>query len=63
VSCAHRQSPRENMHNTQVQEFAEAVERGATIIVVDPRFSIAAGKAKHYSRSGPARTSRCCSPG
>jgi thiosulfate reductase/polysulfide reductase chain A len=38
----------ENMHNTQVQEFAQAIERGASIIVVDPRFSIAAGKAKHY---------------
>jgi thiosulfate reductase/polysulfide reductase chain A len=38
----------ENMHNTQVQEFAEAVDRGASVIVVDPRFSIAAGKAKHY---------------
>lgn len=38
----------ENMHNTQVQEFAEAVGSGASIIVVDPRFSIAASKAKHY---------------
>ncbi len=38
----------ENMHNSQVQEFAKAVERGATIIVVDPRFSIAASKAKYY---------------
>jgi len=38
----------ENMHNTQVQEFAEAIERGANIIVVDPRFSIAASKAKYY---------------
>jgi thiosulfate reductase/polysulfide reductase chain A len=38
----------ENMHNTQVQEFAEAVGRGATLIVVDPRFSIAASKATHY---------------
>jgi len=38
----------ENMHNTQVQEFAEAVENHASIIVVDPRFSIAAGKAKYY---------------
>ncbi len=38
----------ENMHNTQVQEFADAVGAGASIIVVDPRFSIAAGKAKHY---------------
>lgn len=38
----------ENMHNTQVQEFAEAIDNGASIIVVDPRFSIAAGKAKYY---------------
>ncbi|MBI3005239.1 MAG: molybdopterin-dependent oxidoreductase [Ignavibacteriales bacterium] len=38
----------ENMHNSQVQEFAQAVENGATIIVVDPRFSIAASKAKYY---------------
>jgi Anaerobic dehydrogenases, typically selenocysteine-containing len=38
----------ENMHNTQVQEFAEAIENGATIIVADPRFSVAAGKAKYY---------------
>ena len=38
----------ENMHNTQVQEFADAVGSGATIIVADPRFSIAASKAKHY---------------
>ena len=38
----------ENMHNTQAQEFAEAVGAGATVIVVDPRFSIAASKAKHY---------------
>ena len=38
----------ENMHNTQVQEFAEAVGNGASIIVADPRFSIAASKATHY---------------
>ncbi len=38
----------ENMHNTQVQEFAEAIEKGSSIIVVDPRFSVAAGKAKYY---------------
>jgi thiosulfate reductase/polysulfide reductase chain A len=38
----------ENMHNSQVQEFADAVGNGASVIVVDPRFSIAAGKAKHY---------------
>jgi thiosulfate reductase/polysulfide reductase chain A len=38
----------ENMHNTQVQEFAEAVGRGASIIVADPRFSVAASEAKFY---------------
>ena len=38
----------ENMHNTQVQEFSDAVGNGATVIVADPRFSIAAGKAKYY---------------
>ncbi|MBS4035562.1 MAG: molybdopterin-dependent oxidoreductase [Ignavibacterium sp.] len=38
----------ENMHNTQVQEFAEVIEKDASIIVVDPRYSIAASKAKYY---------------
>jgi thiosulfate reductase/polysulfide reductase chain A len=38
----------ENMHNTQVQEFAHAVAHGCTVIVADPRFSVAASKAKHY---------------
>jgi len=38
----------ENMHNSQVQEFAEAIGRGASIIVVDPRFSVAASKAQYY---------------
>jgi thiosulfate reductase/polysulfide reductase chain A len=38
----------ENMHNSQVQEFADAIGAGASVIVVDPRFSVAAGKAKHY---------------
>jgi len=38
----------ENMHNTQVQDFAKAIERGAELIVVDPRFSTAAGKAKYW---------------
>jgi len=38
----------ENMHNTQAQEFAEAVGRGASVIVVDPRLSVAASKAKFY---------------
>ncbi|KAF0142039.1 MAG: Molybdopterin oxidoreductase Psr/Psh family PsrA-like catalytic subunit [Stygiobacter sp.] len=38
----------ENMHNTQVQEFATAVQNDASVIVVDPRFSVAASKAKYY---------------
>jgi len=38
----------ENMHNTQVQELAEAVGSGAQLVVVDPRFSVAAGKAKYW---------------
>jgi thiosulfate reductase/polysulfide reductase chain A len=38
----------ENMHNTQVQEFADAVDRGIDIVVVDPRFSVAASKARHW---------------
>jgi thiosulfate reductase / polysulfide reductase chain A len=38
----------ENMHNTQVQDFAQAIANGAEVIVVDPRFSTAAGKAKHW---------------
>ncbi|NIP72768.1 MAG: molybdopterin-dependent oxidoreductase, partial [Gammaproteobacteria bacterium] len=38
----------ENMHNTQVQEFARFIERGGELAVVDPRFSTAAGKAKWW---------------
>jgi thiosulfate reductase/polysulfide reductase chain A len=38
----------ENMHNTQVQEMAEALARGAELVVVDPRFSTAAGKARYW---------------
>lgn len=38
----------ENMHNSQAQEFAKAIDNDATIIVVDPRFSTAASKAKYY---------------
>lgn len=38
----------ENMHNTQVQEFADAVGNGATIITVDPRYSVAASKSKYW---------------
>lgn len=36
----------ENMHNTAVQEFADFVGRDGNLIVVDPRFSVAASKAK-----------------
>jgi thiosulfate reductase/polysulfide reductase chain A len=38
----------ENMHNTQVQELSKAVANKASIIVVDPRFSVVASKAKYY---------------
>lgn len=38
----------ENMHNTQVQELATAIGRGAELVVVDPRFSVAASKAKYW---------------
>lgn len=38
----------ENMHNTQVQEFAKMNGDGGVIIVADPRFSVAASKAKYY---------------
>jgi thiosulfate reductase/polysulfide reductase chain A len=38
----------ENMHNTQVQDFAAAIDRGAELVVVDPRFSTAAGKARYW---------------
>src|SRR5512137_1163573 len=38
----------ENMHNLQVQEFANAVARRIPIIVVDPRYSVAASKAKYW---------------
>ncbi|MEZ4224067.1 MAG: molybdopterin-dependent oxidoreductase [Polyangiaceae bacterium] len=38
----------ENMHNTQVQELARAIEKGGELVVVDPRFSVAAGKARYW---------------
>ncbi|HPE00977.1 MAG TPA: molybdopterin-dependent oxidoreductase [Burkholderiaceae bacterium] len=38
----------ENMHNTQVQEFAEFLGRGGKLIVADPRLSVAASKAAHW---------------
>ncbi len=38
----------ENMHNGHVQEMSDAIDKGATIITVDPRFSTAAGKSKYW---------------
>jgi len=38
----------ENMHNGQVQEFSDVIEKGATVITVDPRYSTAASKSKYW---------------
>ncbi len=38
----------ENMHNSQVQEFATAIAAGCTVICADPRMSTAASKAKWW---------------
>jgi thiosulfate reductase/polysulfide reductase chain A len=38
----------ENLHNGQVQTFMQALEKGATLITVDPRFSVAAGKSRYW---------------
>ena len=38
----------ENIQTGQVAEFAEAVDRGARIVVVDPRMSVAASKAHRW---------------
>lgn len=38
----------ENMHNGQVQEMSDAIDNGASIITVDPRFSTAASKSKFW---------------
>ena len=38
----------ENMHNSQVQEMSDAIDNGATIITVDPRFSTAASKSDFW---------------
>jgi thiosulfate reductase/polysulfide reductase chain A len=38
----------ENMHNTQVQDMANAIGDGAEMVVVDPRYSVAAGKARYW---------------
>jgi len=38
----------ENLHNGQVQTLTQALDSGATLITVDPRFSVAAGKSDHW---------------
>ncbi len=38
----------ENMHNVTVQDLTEGLRKGAKNIVVDPRFSTVAGKAKYW---------------
>jgi thiosulfate reductase/polysulfide reductase chain A len=38
----------ENMHNTQVQDLARMLAKGGELVVVDPRFSTAAGKARYW---------------
>jgi thiosulfate reductase/polysulfide reductase chain A len=42
------------MHNGQVQEMSDAIDKGATIITVDPRFSTAASKSKFWLPIKPA---------
>lgn len=44
----------ENMHNGQVQEMSDAIDKGASIITVDPRFSTVAGKSKFWLPIKPA---------
>ena len=38
----------ENLHNAQVQTLADAINKDATLITVDPRFSVPAGKSKYW---------------
>lgn len=44
----------ENMHNGQVQEMSDAIDKGASIITVDPRFSTVASKSKYWLPIKPA---------
>lgn len=44
----------ENMHNGAVQEMSDAIDKGASIITVDPRFSTAASKSKYWLPIKPA---------
>ncbi len=38
----------ENMHNSQVQELSDAIDKGVSIITVDPRLSTVANKSKFW---------------
>jgi len=44
----------ENMHNSQVQEVSDAIDKGITIITVDPRLSTIANKSKFWLPIRPA---------
>jgi thiosulfate reductase / polysulfide reductase chain A len=44
----------ENMHNGQIQEMSDAIDKGASIITVDPRFSTAASKSNFWLPIKPA---------
>lgn len=44
----------ENMHNGQVQEMSDAIDKKATIITVDPRYSTAASKSDFWLPIKPA---------
>lgn len=44
----------ENMHNGQVQEMSDAIDKGADIITVDPRYSTVASKSKYWLPIKPA---------
>lgn len=44
----------ENMHNGQVQEMSDTIDKGASIITVDPRFSTVASKSKFWLPIKPA---------
>ena len=53
----------ENMHNGQVQEMSEAIDKGATIITVDPRFSTAASNQNSGCLSSRQQIWPCYWPG
>ncbi|TNF91878.1 MAG: nitrate reductase [Gammaproteobacteria bacterium] len=38
----------ENLHNGQVQTLTQALDNGTELITVDPRFSVAASKSRHW---------------